>query len=87
MISLIRRWLKAGVLEDGKVHQSDEGTPQGGSLNVLLSNVYLHYVLDLWFERVVKCRLRGEAYLVRYIDGFVMCFQNLRILKAKQVDS
>ena len=75
LISLIRRWLKAGVLEDGAVHPSEEGTPQGGSISVLLSNLYLHYVLDLWFERVVKGRLRGEAHLVRYIDDFVICFQ------------
>lgn len=75
MISLIRRWLKAGVLEDGEVHSNEEGTPQGGSISVLLSNVYLHYVLDLWFDRVVKPRLQGEAYLVRYIDDFVWCFQ------------
>src|SRR6201995_4307778 len=73
--SLIRRWLKAGVLEDGAVHPSEQGTPQGGSISVLLSNLYLHYVLDLWFERVVKGRLRGEARLVRYIDDFVICFQ------------
>ena len=62
LISLIRRWLKAGVLENGEVHPSEEGTPQGGSVSVLLSNAYLHYVLDLWFERVVmrteKTRLR-----------------------------
>jgi len=86
LISLIRRWLKAGVLEDGEVHSSEQGTPQGGSISVLLSNVYLHYVLDLWFERVVKSRLRGEAYLVRYIDDFVLCFQYredaLRVQKA-----
>src|SRR5262250_722585 len=75
LISLIRRWLKAGVLEDGEVHPSEEGTPQGGSVSVLLSNVYLHYGLDLWFERVVKPRLRGEACMVRYIDDFVLCFQ------------
>lgn len=75
VINLIRRWLKAGVLEDGKVHLTDEGTPQGSSISVLLSNLYLHYVLDLWFERVVKRRLRGEAFLVRYIDDFVVCFQ------------
>jgi group II intron reverse transcriptase/maturase len=75
LISLIRRWLKAGVLEDGVVTPGEKGTPQGGSISVLLSNVYLHYVLDLWFERVAKPRLRGEAYLVRYIDDFVMCFQ------------
>ena len=62
-------------MEDGEVHPTDEGTPQGGSISVLLSNIYLHYVLDLWFERVVKSRLRGEAYMVRYIDDFVLCFQ------------
>ena len=75
LISLIRRWLKASVLEDEELHPNEEGTPQGGSISVMLSNVYLHYALDLWFERVVKPRLRGEAYLVRYIDDFVMCFQ------------
>src|SRR3954447_13307972 len=57
------------------VTPSEMGTPQGGSISVLLSNVYLHYALDLWFERVAKPRLRGEAYLVRYIDDFVVCFQ------------
>jgi RNA-directed DNA polymerase len=75
LISLIRRWLKANVLEDEEIHPNEKGTPQGGSISVLLSNLYLHYVLDLWFERVVKPRLQGEAYLVRYIDDFVMCFQ------------
>ena len=75
LISLIRRWLKAGVLEDGELQPNDEGTPQGGSISVMLSNVYLHYVLDLWFDRVVRPRLRGEAYLIRYIDDFVVCFQ------------
>ncbi|MER9484251.1 reverse transcriptase domain-containing protein [Mesorhizobium sp. M0494] len=67
--------MKAGVLEDGVVQSSEEGTRQGGSIGVLLSNVYLHYVLDLWFERIVKGRLRGEAKLVRYIDDFVICCQ------------
>lgn len=76
VISLIRRWLKAGVLKDGEIHPNEEGTPQGGSISVLLSNLYLHYALDLWFERVVKPRLQGEAYLVRYIDDFVVCFQH-----------
>ena len=76
LISLIRRWLKAGVMEEGAIHPSEEGTPQGGSISVLLSNLYLHYVLDLWFERVVKGRLQGEARLVRYIDDFVICFQH-----------
>jgi RNA-directed DNA polymerase len=75
VISLIRRWLKAGILEDGELHTNEEGTPQGGSISVLLSNLYLHYVLDLWFDRVVKARLQGEAYMIRYIDDFVVCFQ------------
>src|SRR5262245_66566226 len=72
---VIQRWLKAGVLEDGVVEPSDEGVPQGGNISVVLSNLYLHYALDLWFERVVKPRLQGEAYLIRYIDDFVVCFQ------------
>lgn len=75
IISLIRRWLKAGVMEDGKIELSEIGTPQGGSISVLLSNIYLHYVLDLWFEKVVKPKLKGESYLVRYIDDFIVCFQ------------
>ena len=62
-------------MEDGELYPSETGTPQGGSISVLLSNIYLHYVLDLWFEKVVKLKLRGEAYLVRYIDDFVVCFQ------------
>ena len=75
IISLIRRWLKAGIFEDGELHPNEEGTPQGGSISVLLSNLYLHHVLDLWFDRVVRPLLKGEAYLVRYIDDFVVCFQ------------
>lgn len=75
IISLIKRWLKAGVLEDGKVYNSETGTPQGGSISVLLSNIYLHYVLDLWFDKAIKPRLKGEAYLIRYIDDFIACFQ------------
>lgn len=71
IISLIRRWLRAGVMEDGKIELSEVGTPQGGSISVLLSNIYLHYVLDLWFEKVVKPKLKGESYLVRYIDDFI----------------
>lgn len=75
IISLIRRWLKAGIMEDGEIHPNTEGTPQGGSISVLLSNLYLHYVLDLWFTKVVKTHLQGEAYWVRYLDDFVICFQ------------
>jgi group II intron reverse transcriptase/maturase len=76
ILCLLRRWLKAGVLEDGHITPSEEGVPQGGSVSVVLSNLYLHYVLDLWFERVVKPRLHGEAYLMRSIDDFVVCFQH-----------
>ena len=75
IISLVRRWLKAGILEKGELTANEKGTPQGGSISVLLSNLFLHRVLDLWFEQQVKPRLRGEAYLVRYIDDFVICFQ------------
>jgi RNA-directed DNA polymerase len=75
ILSLIERWLKAGVMEDGGIQISEQGTPQGGSISVLLSNIYLHYVLDLWFEKSVKPKLKGEAYLIRYIDDFVVCFQ------------
>jgi len=75
IICLIRRWLKAGILEDGCIMENTEGTPQGGSISVLLSNVYLHYALDLWFDRVVKPRMEGEVYLIRYLDDFVVCFQ------------
>ena len=75
IISLIKRWLKAGVLEEGELRSVETGTPQGWSISVLLSSIYLHYVLDLWFEKVIKPKLKGEAYLVRYIDDFVVCFQ------------
>jgi RNA-directed DNA polymerase len=75
LVRLSRRGLKAGVREDGGLAPSEEGVPQGGSLRVVLSNLYLHYVLDLWFERVVKPRLQGEADLLRYIEDFVVCFQ------------
>jgi len=78
MISLIRRWLKAGILEGDEIHPNEEGTPRGGSISVLPSNLYLHNVLDPWFERVVKPRLRGEAYLVRYIDGIAGNFRALQ---------
>jgi RNA-directed DNA polymerase len=77
IISLIRRWLKAGILENDSITIPDQGTPQGGSTSVLLSNIYLHYVLDLWFEKKVKPILKGEVYLIRYIDDFIVCFQYL----------
>jgi hypothetical protein len=72
----IDKWLKAGVLEDGQLHHPDNGTPQGGVISPLLANVYLHEVLDVWFERVVKPRLHGRAFLVRYADDFIIAFSS-----------
>jgi group II intron reverse transcriptase/maturase len=74
-LRLIVRMLKSGVMEDGLVRASDEGVPQGGNVSPLLSNVYLHYALDLWFERRFKQTCRGEAYYFRYADDFLACFQ------------
>ena len=75
VLRLIRRMLEAGVMEEGRRFVTEVGTPQGGVISPLLANVYLHYVVDLWFSRVVKVRCQGEAYLVRYADDFVACFQ------------
>jgi RNA-directed DNA polymerase len=69
LLRLIRKWLKAGVLEtDGQVLHPATGTPQGGVISPILANVYLHYALDLWYQKVVKPRCRGEACLIRYAD-------------------
>jgi RNA-directed DNA polymerase len=71
---LIGKWLKAGVLEDGSVSYPDAGSPQGGVISPLLANVFLHYVLDMWFRQEVLPRLRGRAHLIRYADDFVILF-------------
>jgi RNA-directed DNA polymerase len=71
---LIGKWLKAGVLEDGSVSYPDAGSPQGGVISPLAANVYLHYVLDVWFRQEVQPRLRGRAHLIRYADDFVILF-------------
>jgi len=76
LLRLIDKWLKAGVMEDGSVSYPEAGAPQGGVASPLLSNVFLHYVLDLWFERDVKPRLRQRAFLVRYADDFVIGFRD-----------
>ena len=76
LLRLIGKWLNAGVLEDGSIERPDEGTPQGGVISPLLANVYLHHVLDEWFEQTVKPRLQGKAQLVRYADDAVMVFAN-----------
>ena len=72
---MVKRFLKAGVYEDGTITVSDEGTPQGGVISPLLANIYLHYALDLWFEKVIRKSCTGFARLVRYADDFVVCFQ------------
>lgn len=79
----IKRFLIAGYMEDMKYYETDKGTPQGGLISPILANVYLHYVLDLWFEKVIKPNLKGEAYLVRYADDFLIMFQYEN--EAKQV--
>jgi RNA-directed DNA polymerase len=71
----IDKWLKAGVLENGEVIHPHEGTPQGGVISPILANVYLHEVLDQWFEREVRPRLEGQATLIRYADDFVIVFE------------
>lgn len=75
-LGLIRKWMKAGILEeDGRVIYPVTGTPQGGVVSAVLANIYLHYALDLWFEKVVKPRCKGDAMLMRFADDFVCCFQ------------
>ena len=74
-LRLVSRFLRNGYMEEGKVHDVEEGTPQGGIISPVLANVYLHYVLDLWVERVVKARSRGVVEMVRYADDFVICVQ------------
>lgn len=75
-LRLIRKWLTAGVLEeDGRITHPATGTPQGGVISPILANVYLHYALDLWFERVIRKRSKGQATLVRYADDFVAAFE------------
>jgi RNA-directed DNA polymerase len=74
LLRLIGKWLQAGVLEDGTWTTTEAGSPQGGVISPVLANVYLHYVLDVWFEHEVKPRLRGRAFLIRYADDLVMGF-------------
>jgi group II intron reverse transcriptase/maturase len=73
--SLIFKFLKAGVMEEGKYERTEQGIPQGGIISPLLANIYLHYVLDLWFEKVAKKELNGEVQLIRYADDFIIGLQ------------
>ena len=75
LVRLLMKWLHAGVIEDGELHATQEGTPQGGIISPLMANIYLHYVLDLWVSSWRKKHVRGEVYVVRYCDDFVMGFQ------------
>jgi len=82
ILRLIGRFLRAGVMEEGRYSQIDKGTPQGGVLSPLLANIYLHFCLDLWFEKVVKKRNSGFCQLIRYADDFVVCFQKVADARA-----
>jgi len=73
-LRMIARFLKSGYLEEGKRYKTERGTPQGGVISPILANIYLHYVLDLWFDKVRE-RCSGEAYMVRYADDYVCCFE------------
>jgi len=72
---LIRRFLKAGYIDGSEFVDTEKGTPQGGNLSPILSNIFLHYVLDLWFEKRIKSRIRGKSYLARYADDFICMVQ------------
>jgi group II intron reverse transcriptase/maturase len=76
VLKLIQAWLKAGIFEEGRWQEVERGTPQGGSISPLLANIYLHYVVDLWFERKIKPQCRGQAALVRYADDFCVFFEH-----------
>lgn len=73
---MIDKWLKAGILEEGQVTYPTEGTPQGGTISPLLSNIYLHYVLDEWFTKEIQPRLRGRSFIIRFADDFLLGFTN-----------
>lgn len=76
LLRLIGKWLRAGIMEeDGRVIHPQTGTPQGGIVSPVLANIYLHYALDLWFERVIKPKQRGHCWILRYADDFVVCFE------------
>jgi len=76
LLRLINKWLKAGVMEEGKIQRVSTGTPQGGVISPLLANIYLHYVIDLWVTKVVPKYLRGKICSFRYADDMLFCFQN-----------
>lgn len=76
ILRLIGKWINVGVIDDGRLLETEEGVGQGQVISPFLANVYLHHILDRWFEDEVKPRLKGKAFLVRYVDDAVLCFQN-----------
>ncbi len=78
VLRLIRKWIQVGVIEEGRLLVSETGTGQGQTISPLLANIYLHHVLDAWFENEVKPRLRGAAHEIRFADDAVLCFQYKR---------
>jgi len=76
ILALIRKWLKAGVLDGGVWKETEQGTPQGSGISPILANIFLHYALDLWFHRWRQRQLCGRVIMVRYCDDFVMGFQD-----------
>jgi len=75
VLRYVKRFLKAGIMENGAVSASDKGTPQGGIVSPILANIYLHYSLDLWFTRVFQKGCYGQSRMIRYADDFVVCFE------------
>jgi retron-type reverse transcriptase len=78
LVRLVMKWLHAGVMEEGELHEVQEGTPQGGIISPLLANIYLHYVVDLWVHAWRKRNARQQIYVVRYADDLVMGFEDGR---------
>jgi len=76
LLRLIELFLKAGVMEEGRYIRTDKGTPQGGIISPVLANIYLHYILDLWYEKKIRKEQLGYSSLIRYADDFVVCFKN-----------
>src|ERR1700719_2136655 len=76
VLRLIRKWIQVGVIEEGRLLMSETGTGQGQPISPLLANIYLHHVLDKWFEEVVKPRLKGEAHEIRFADDAILCFEH-----------
>ncbi len=77
LLRIIIKFLKAGIMEDGEWQASEQGTPQGAVISPILANIYLHYVLDIWFQHQRRLqKIGGESYIIRYADDFVVCFEN-----------